>query len=38
MGSPDAKVYIASSASVAASALTGRITDPTSYLAQAGLA
>jgi 3-isopropylmalate/(R)-2-methylmalate dehydratase large subunit len=38
MGSPDAKVYIASSASVAASALTGRITDPTSYLAEAALA
>jgi len=32
MGSPDAKIYMGSSATVAASALAGRITDPTPYL------
>ena len=32
MGSPDSKVYIGSSATVAASALEGRITDPRKYL------
>lgn len=37
MGSPDAEIYIGSSATVAASALAGRISDPTPYLADAGL-
>ena len=38
MGSSDAKVYMASSATVAASAITGYITDPTPFLQEAGLA
>src|SRR5688572_392154 len=38
MGSPDAKVYMASSATVAASAITGYITDPTEFLKEAGIA
>jgi 3-isopropylmalate/(R)-2-methylmalate dehydratase large subunit len=32
MGSPSAKIYMASSATVAASAIAGRICDPTAYL------
>jgi 3-isopropylmalate/(R)-2-methylmalate dehydratase large subunit len=32
MGSPDSEVYIASSATVAASAIEGRIADPRKYL------
>ena len=38
MGSPEARVYMASSATVAASAVVGYITDPTDFLKQAGLA
>jgi 3-isopropylmalate/(R)-2-methylmalate dehydratase large subunit len=38
MGSPDAKIYIASSATVAASAVEGYITDPTPYLEGVGAA
>jgi 3-isopropylmalate/(R)-2-methylmalate dehydratase large subunit len=34
MGSPDARIYMASSATVAASAVTGHITDPTPFLAE----
>jgi 3-isopropylmalate/(R)-2-methylmalate dehydratase large subunit len=37
MGSPQASIYMASSATVASSALAGYITDPTPYLAEAGL-
>jgi 3-isopropylmalate/(R)-2-methylmalate dehydratase large subunit len=35
MGSPDAEIYIGSSATVAASALAGHIVDPTPYLLEA---
>lgn len=38
MGSPDARIYMASSATVAASAVEGYITDPTGFLAEAGAA
>lgn len=38
MGSPEASIYMASSATVAASALAGRIVEPTPYLVDAGLA
>ena len=38
MGSPDAKIYMGSSATVAASAVAGRIVDPTAYLREAGIA
>lgn len=38
MGSPEAKIYIASSATVAASALEGEITDPSKYLEEVGIA
>jgi 3-isopropylmalate/(R)-2-methylmalate dehydratase large subunit len=38
MGSPEAKVYMASSATVAASAVLGYITDPTPFLQEAGIA
>lgn len=37
MGSSEAQIYIASSATVAASALAGHIVEPTSYLEEAGL-
>ena len=37
-GSPEAQVYMASSATVAASAITGYITDPTQFLKEAGIA
>jgi 3-isopropylmalate/(R)-2-methylmalate dehydratase large subunit len=37
MGSPDASIYIGSSATVAASALAGEIVDPRPYLESAGL-
>jgi 3-isopropylmalate/(R)-2-methylmalate dehydratase large subunit len=37
MGSPDAKIYIGSSATVAASAVAGKIVDPTPYLRDAGV-
>lgn len=37
MGSPDASIYIGSSATVAASALAGVIVDPGPYLARAGV-
>jgi len=32
MGSPSSRIYMASSATVAASAIAGRISDPTTYL------
>jgi 3-isopropylmalate/(R)-2-methylmalate dehydratase large subunit len=32
MGSPSARIYMASSATVAASAIAGHITDPTPFL------
>lgn len=38
MGSPTAKIYMGSSATVAASALAGHITDPTPYLTEAVMA
>ena len=38
MGSPDAKIYMASSATVAASAVLGYIADPTPFLNEAGIA
>ncbi len=38
MGSPDARIYMGSSATVAASAIAGRIVDPTAYLHEAGIA
>ena len=38
MGSPEARIYMASSATVAASAVAGYITDPTPFLQEAGLA
>lgn len=38
MGSPDARIYMASSATVAASAVVGYITDPTEFLKEAGIA
>jgi 3-isopropylmalate/(R)-2-methylmalate dehydratase large subunit len=38
MGSPEAKVYMASSATVAASAVLGYIADPTPFLNEAGIA
>jgi 3-isopropylmalate/(R)-2-methylmalate dehydratase large subunit len=38
MGSPEAKIYMASSATVAASAVVGYITDPTQFLKEADLA
>ncbi|MGH7068821.1 MAG: aconitase/3-isopropylmalate dehydratase large subunit family protein [Acetobacteraceae bacterium] len=38
MGSPEARIYMGSSATVAASAVTGHITDPTPFLREAGLA
>jgi 3-isopropylmalate/(R)-2-methylmalate dehydratase large subunit len=38
MGSPDARIYMGSSATVAASAIAGRIVDPTAYLREAGIA
>lgn len=38
MGSSEASIYMASSATVAASALAGRIVEPTPYLIEAGLA
>jgi len=37
MGSPDAKIYIGSSATVAASAVAGHIVDPRPYAERAGL-
>jgi 3-isopropylmalate/(R)-2-methylmalate dehydratase large subunit len=36
MGSPEAEIYLGSSATVAASALAGHIVDPTPYLAASG--
>ncbi len=38
MGSPEARIYMGSSATVAASAVAGHITDPTPFLREAGLA
>ena len=38
MGSPQAKIYIGSSATVAASAIAGKIVDPTPYLREAAIA
>ncbi|MCC7485668.1 MAG: 3-isopropylmalate dehydratase large subunit [Burkholderiales bacterium] len=38
MGSPDARIYMASSATVAASAVLGYIADPTPFLVEAGVA
>lgn len=38
MGSPEARIYMGSSATVAASAVAGFITDPTPYLKEAGIA
>lgn len=37
MGSPEAKIYVGSSATVAASAITGRIVDPRPYAQNAGV-